>query len=197
MYGSPWNFFPCRAEPAFTSYRRFGIQYAHYAPNQKCDRQIPCGLCTTRGIPHLCRWEPIVVRPTPQRPPTEAISVSANATIEALSARIAALEQALKQQQHGTVNGDDTPNPTGTPSGSQTPEFIPEPSAALSLSAGESNEVENEERPHALIDHDVQVAAVALAQLSLAPKAEYVGSGTVLCALHRVSPTTTFSVASR
>lgn len=135
----------------------------------------------------MCRWEPIVVRPTPQRPPIEAISATANATIEALSARIATLEQALTRQQHGATSGDDSsPNLTGTPSGSQTPEFTPEPSVELSLSAGEPSGTESEERPHALINHDVQVAAVALAQLSLAPKAEYVGSGTVLCALHRL-----------
>lgn len=40
--------------------------------------------------------------------------------------------------------------------------------------------------PRALLDFKVQVAAVALAQLSLAPSAEYVGAGTVLCALHKV-----------
>ena len=35
-------------------------------------------------------------------------------------------------------------------------------------------------------DFDVQLAAVKIAQLSLAPSTEYIGGGTLLCALHKV-----------
>ncbi|EMD35144.1 hypothetical protein CERSUDRAFT_116619 [Gelatoporia subvermispora B] len=53
-------------------------------------------------------------------------------------------------------------------------------------SGSPGNSPVTEECPRALIDFDVQVAAVALAQLSLAPRNEYVGCGTILCALHRL-----------
>lgn len=152
-------------------------------------------MCTTRGIPHLCRWEPIVVRPTPQRPPAEAINATANATIEALSARIAALEQSLFQQQNNSTNTSrDTSPSAAVTSSSHSPESIPVEPSEISLStiADEQTDKENEDGPRALIDYDVQVAAVALAQLSLAPRTEYVGSGTVLCAIHKVSPSTVF-----
>ncbi|EKM52703.1 uncharacterized protein PHACADRAFT_261296 [Phanerochaete carnosa HHB-10118-sp] len=166
---------------------------------QRCDRQFPCGLCTTRGIPHLCRWEPVVVRPAPQRPPSAAISAAANAaaansTIEALSARIAALEQALLQQQ--SCAQKDTNDTTSHASSSLSPpasssestpdlghDFTPSPGAADPCSETEN---EDEDAPPALIDYDVQRAAVALAQLSLAPRTEYVGNGTVLCAIHKL-----------
>ncbi|KAL5524803.1 hypothetical protein ACEPAF_9949 [Sanghuangporus sanghuang] len=40
---------------------------------QKCDRQQPCGLCKTRGVEHLCRWETEpYARPPPARPPGRA-----------------------------------------------------------------------------------------------------------------------------
>ncbi|KAI8990423.1 hypothetical protein BD414DRAFT_521660 [Trametes punicea] len=67
---------------------------------QKCDRQIPCGLCVSRGVPQLCRWEPLVARPVPQRPPEGAPTVpeAAQSTIATLSARIATLEEVISQQ---------------------------------------------------------------------------------------------------
>ena len=46
--------------------------------------------------------------------------------------------------------------------------------------------MEKRDGPVALIDFDVQQAAVALAQLSLAPRTEYIGAGSVLCAIHRL-----------
>ena len=36
---------------------------------QKCDRAQPCGLCKSRGVEHLCRWElEPFARPPPSRP---------------------------------------------------------------------------------------------------------------------------------
>ncbi|GJE92953.1 Zn(II)2Cys6 transcription factor [Phanerochaete sordida] len=161
---------------------------------QRCDRQFPCGLCTTRGIPHLCRWEPIVVRPTPQRPPTAAISAAANSTIETLSARIAALEQALLQQQQqnaarDTNDGTSHSSSMSPPASSEnegTPDLAHDfVSPPASLEAG-AEDREGGEEPRGPIDFKVQAAAVALAQLSLAPRTEYVGNGTVLCAIHKL-----------
>ncbi|KAI0339071.1 hypothetical protein BDW22DRAFT_1381142 [Trametopsis cervina] len=150
---------------------------------QKCDRRSPCGLCTARGIPHLCHWEPIVVRPTPQRPPTMA----RDATIETLMARIATLEAALVRQS--------TPSERGMPRLSSSPlaEAVHTPAeqqlpGSNFVDPTRTNNLQDrgEQEPRALIDYNVQVAAVALAQLSLAPRAEFVGNGTVLCAIHKL-----------
>lgn len=47
---------------------------------QKCDRQQPCGLCTSRGVVHLCRWElEPFARPSPVRPPNGILSRKADA----------------------------------------------------------------------------------------------------------------------
>ncbi|KAL4253796.1 hypothetical protein ABKN59_002976 [Abortiporus biennis] len=144
---------------------------------QKCDRQIPCGLCVTRGIPHLCRWEPIFARPPPQRPPTQAISqpadVDANATIAKLTARVAALEKALEQNQ--TTNSSSKCSHCSRSTNRDASDDIDQSGVSDCDSEG-----------LALIDYNVQTAAVALAQLSLAPRAEYVGNGSVLCAIHRL-----------
>ncbi|CAL1698140.1 unnamed protein product [Somion occarium] len=155
---------------------------------QKCDRQFPCGLCTSRGIPHLCRWEPIVVRPPPQRPPIIATEPTAdpNATIEALLARVAVLEKALLNENGGQRDLDDGPGSNILDSSIRSVHagLIPD-------SRGSSVEQDEEGPrstggPRALLDYNVQLAAVALAQLSLAPRTEYVGAGTVLCALHKL-----------
>lgn len=43
--------------------------------SKKCDRQQPCGLCTSRGVEHLCRWElEPFARPPPARPPNGTAS---------------------------------------------------------------------------------------------------------------------------
>ena len=47
----------------------------------------------------MCRWEPIVTRPDPQRPPAAAVA-STQMTIEVLTARIASLEQELSQAKN-------------------------------------------------------------------------------------------------
>ncbi|CCM05897.1 uncharacterized protein FIBRA_08135 [Fibroporia radiculosa] len=153
---------------------------------QKCDRHTPCGLCVSRGVAHLCRWEPVVSRPAPQQSPAVALANSASETIQALSARIAVLEQTLLRQN--LANGVDT---LALPESSATSK----PLHALGNTSGQSGENDDDGHalggPHALYDYDMQVAAVALAQLSLAPREEYIGDGTVLCALHELgSPET-------
>jgi hypothetical protein len=133
-----------------------------------------------------------VVRPTPQRPPSAALKASANATIEALSSRIAALEAALLQQTGASLpeNHDTSPNFSGmsiSSGPSSSTEGSPDPAEVSQTSCLPHGVKSEEDGPRALIDYNVQVAAVALAQLSLAPKAEYVGNGSVLSALHKAS----------
>lgn len=126
------------------------------------------------------------MRPAPQRPPLAATNSAATATIDALSARIAALEQTLLQhaQQNQQLQdaGQTTSNSnTSSESGSGSTPGSPNTNAEISAPAAPS-----EDGPRSLIDYNVQLAAVALAQLSLAPRTEYVGNGTVLCAIHKV-----------
>ncbi|KAL6308936.1 hypothetical protein BKA93DRAFT_762530 [Sparassis latifolia] len=151
---------------------------------QKCDRQIPCGLCTTRGIAHLCRWEPIVVRPTPQRPPVMPSSAASD-TIQALSTRIAVLEQTLLRQNIQLSTGYDCNSP-GNSTFDQQPSSLDKPEVPIPTGTGAAGGNADSEGPRALYDFNVQVAAVALAQLSLAPREEYIGAGTILCALHKL-----------
>lgn len=135
-----------------------------------------------------------MARPEPQRPPAAAIA-GTQMTIATLTARIASLEQELVQAKNAIeknerglkalesssspspVNTTSIPNSDGSSSGSGTP-------AADHI----HNENGEKDEPRALLDSDVQAAAVALAQLSLAPKTEFVGNGSVLSAIHAVSP---------
>ncbi|KAI0776760.1 hypothetical protein BD413DRAFT_610348 [Trametes elegans] len=191
---------------------------------QKCDRQIPCGLCVSRGVPQLCRWEPIVARPAPQRPPegapTVAVPEAAHSTIAALSARIAALEEVISRQSvqiRDYAGTDGSPPAQGTPPTAVTVASLlasqegSSPSdasssdrstkASRSSGAGTSSTAstsspecvktdssvdEDEECALSHYDYDVQSAAVALAQLSLAPQDEYIGTGTIPYALHKL-----------
>ncbi|KAJ3548015.1 hypothetical protein NM688_g5345 [Phlebia brevispora] len=115
-----------------------------------------------------------------------------SATIEGLSARIAALEQALlskdghdtSQKQNPCHSDEYSPPETSSRTGESTESTATDPDSPKSFEAVTS---QNENGPRALLDFNVQVAAVALAQLSMAPRTEYVGAGTVLCALHKVS----------
>ncbi|KIK68953.1 hypothetical protein GYMLUDRAFT_67663 [Collybiopsis luxurians FD-317 M1] len=67
---------------------------------QKCDRANPCGLCTSRGVAHLCRWSSVpFARPTPARPPSHArltTELEDKIKIQQLSDRICALETQLE-----------------------------------------------------------------------------------------------------
>ncbi|KAK7045690.1 hypothetical protein VNI00_007523 [Paramarasmius palmivorus] len=69
---------------------------------QRCDRNYPCGLCTSRGVSHLCRWESVPVsRPTPARPPDHRglrTATDSETKIKELSERIVVLERSLEQQ---------------------------------------------------------------------------------------------------
>ncbi|KAI0670229.1 hypothetical protein C8Q78DRAFT_1090356 [Trametes maxima] len=167
---------------------------------QKCDRQIPCGLCVSRGVPHLCRWEPLVARPAPQRPPEGAPTVaeSTQSTIATLSARIAALEEVISRQsvqiRQYAGSGDSPSGTEASPNAVTVESLVASGSASVkdgSSASGSSpghddSGTEEEECALSRYDYDVQRAAVALAQLSLAPQDEYIGSGTIPYALNKL-----------
>ncbi|KAH8084905.1 hypothetical protein BXZ70DRAFT_566096 [Cristinia sonorae] len=151
---------------------------------QKCDRQIPCSLCSSRGIAHLCRWEPIVVRPPPQRPPDQTRATAGQAqgpshTVESLLARVAELEEALRsrnaQDQHDVSErlDDDTVTLANRSTSGGHFEGSKPDSSTPSL--------QNDADAAGPVEDDIQVAVTALAQLSLAPGTEYVGAGTLAC----------------
>ncbi|KAH9920875.1 uncharacterized protein BXZ73DRAFT_91886 [Epithele typhae] len=166
---------------------------------QKCDRQIPCSLCVSRGIPHLCRWEPLVQRPAPQRPPDGAPTSPAQSTIAALTARITLLEETITRQnklisgQHSdrltwSLDGDTMVPPEWRTVDTPDEEAPPEPSAEdpdlfylqSSDPPGDSTE------DGGPCESDVQLAAVEMARLTLAPSDEYIGTGTIVCAIHKL-----------
>lgn len=128
-----------------------------------------------------------MVRPTPQRPPVAAIQAAtdANATIEALMARVAALEQALNNKEKGDLSERPGSDILGNTTLASQSNLIPS-SRSPSVDTDEDHPPGDQAGPRALLDYNVQIAAVALAQLSLAPRTEYIGSGTVLCALHKL-----------
>lgn len=68
---------------------------------QKCDRAYPCGLCVSRGVPHLCHWSPVpIARPTPAKPPARTKTVVESEDqkkMQHLSDRICLLERQLEQ----------------------------------------------------------------------------------------------------
>jgi hypothetical protein len=113
---------------------------------QKCDRQQPCGLCKSRNVEHLCRWElEPYARPQPARPPA-------------------------KLERSGSVEGQSSASYS-----SCTPHKV-EPS------------LDPETTPDGtVVDQEVKEAAIALAQLSVARQGEYMGLGSLVCALHKVS----------
>ena len=169
--------------------------------SQKCDRQIPCSLCVSRGIPQLCRWEPLVARPAPQRPPEGAPvggedSGTHQSTIAALSARIAALEQTILRQ-NALVQGAANTAASGTCANTDaTEQFMRE--FGLVGDAGSSSAQgddltgsgccppPDDSAELSRYDFEVQLAAIKMAQMSLAPQNEYIGGGTILCAIHKV-----------
>ncbi|KAI0712762.1 hypothetical protein C8T65DRAFT_574527 [Cerioporus squamosus] len=163
---------------------------------QKCDRQIPCALCVSRGIPQLCRWEPLVSRPAPQRPPEGAPVGSHQSTIAALSARIAVLEQTILRQNalaQSTSSGEESGGESANADVTEKLQVFPESFGTNNGDSSTSESPENNTSGQPLdsaelsrYDFDVQLAAIKMAQMSLAPSNEYVGGGTVICAIHKL-----------
>ncbi|KIY49776.1 hypothetical protein FISHEDRAFT_40844, partial [Fistulina hepatica ATCC 64428] len=134
-------------------------------------RQRPCSLCVSRGVPHLCRWEP-----APYARSLKSTSASGEpevkSTIEQLRSRIEALESALKQANANAENHlEETPSLTATPETEESPSTKDvDPVATVAASVG---------------PEDVYDAAMSLAQLSMSNRGEYMGMGSLLCLLYR------------
>ncbi|KAF4620331.1 hypothetical protein D9613_000355 [Agrocybe pediades] len=176
---------------------------------QKCDRKYPCSLCVTRGVEHLCRWESVpVARPTPARPPANALRDSASGQtdqselIAELRKKITSLEGELERAKEHLIS----PYLTCSSSGCRT----------YATSSPSANSAENSHSPrtftpavdrpasffelrkdgsegpshHAIIDDGTYEATSTIAQLSLAHHGEFIGRGSLLCALHSMTSRT-------
>ncbi|KAG5646228.1 hypothetical protein DXG03_004055 [Asterophora parasitica] len=164
---------------------------------QKCDRTYPCSLCVSRGVSHLCRWETVpVARPAPARPPK---TTSSEETIQQLLSRIASLEQALGEQNvqelYGQTNADalfhNTPSGSSTLMATEGASSYVSPGPDIPSPSPSNLRGTDEEEPLSRPLNHLQPAAYAttsaLAHLSLGHHGEYIGRGSVICALHAIS----------
>ncbi|KAF8070816.1 hypothetical protein FPV67DRAFT_1488820 [Lyophyllum atratum] len=173
---------------------------------QKCDRKYPCSLCVSRGVTHLCRWETVpLARPAPARPPNVSTLPSSEQTIQQLLSRIASLEKALRVQNSPKSQGQTKIEPIpdtlflNSPSGSSTlastentsPHTSPGPDLPPPHSRSKElcGEQEIEHQPCRLdrLQPTAYATTSALAHLSVGHHGEYIGRGSLVCALHAIS----------
>ncbi|KAF8160876.1 hypothetical protein B0H34DRAFT_355803 [Crassisporium funariophilum] len=181
---------------------------------QKCDRNHPCSLCITRGVPHLCRWESVpLARPAPARPPVTAvqenIALGSSAHIQELQQRVEALEKELArtreecnplQRNHLSEphSNQTTPPPSDIPDINMSINITPARLSDLSQASSSSPEdmadyplappedMALDKLPFSLDDVAYEATAL-LAQLSLAHHGEFIGRGSLICALHSIT----------
>lgn len=167
---------------------------------QKCDRNHPCSLCVSRGVAHLCRWETVpLARPAPARPPASALreaTLSDQSTVIArLKQRIAVLEDELERarEQSSSPNPSNMSIPPSTDTGgssTSSPSQLsgqqsPKNCFAECLQRVTDNTlVDLDPFP---LDDDAYGVTSTLAQISLAHHGEFIGRGSLLCALHSVT----------
>ncbi|KAJ6558470.1 hypothetical protein DFH09DRAFT_922599, partial [Mycena vulgaris] len=174
---------------------------------QRCDRVYPCGLCVSRGVSHLCRWENVpVARPTPARPPVVPAPGTNDASIQQLSARIASLEQTVVAERRRNRTRSDThldafsgSSPHSSSRGLSIPNDYSPHNSVVSLqspSSGNSpysspepysQEDENERLPATPLTEGVYHTVASLTQQSIAHHGEYIGRGSSLSALYSIS----------
>ncbi|KAJ7668484.1 hypothetical protein DFH06DRAFT_982925 [Mycena polygramma] len=161
---------------------------------QRCDRVYPCGLCVSRGVSHLCRWENVpVARPAPARPPVVPSPVGDS--IQQLSARIASLEQTVVAERLRNRH-DSSPHSSGR--GLSLPNEYSPRNSVVSLQSSSANSPysspepyeEDTERLAAPLPDNVYQTVSSLTQQSLAHHGEYIGRGSSLSALYSISSQT-------
>ncbi|KAL0956253.1 hypothetical protein HGRIS_002407 [Hohenbuehelia grisea] len=173
---------------------------------QKCDRNQPCGLCVSRGVSHLCRWENVpVARPPPRRPPGFAVEPKPHSSREEeLLSRIATLEDVISQlQSNSSVNsftrGDfgsevSQSQTAGDPASLAVPDLFRSSSYSSTSSSSSSPDLHEHQRPledgnrGAENDNfEAYTITAALSQVSLVHYGEYLGRGTIFASLHTLS----------
>lgn len=174
--------------------------------SQKCDRKYPCSLCVTRGVEHLCRWESVpVARPAPARPPASAFRGARDTPndqselIAELRKRISTLEGELEKAQEHLISPYLTCSSSGcrissTSPSTKSPDINQSPRTdGLNVPGGRLTRFftlnKDASGANAIIDDGTYEATSTLAQLSLAHHGEFIGRGSLLCALHSVCST--------
>ncbi|KAJ6593610.1 hypothetical protein B0H19DRAFT_27376 [Mycena capillaripes] len=167
---------------------------------QRCDRVYPCGLCVSRGVSHLCRWENVpVARPTPARPPVVPAPGTSD-SIQQLSARIASLEQTVVAERLRNRSRSDQQHESSPHSSSRglslSNDYSPHnsvvslqsPSSVNSpYSSPEPYEEDSERLAATPLPDNVYQTVSSLTQQSLAHHGEYIGRGSSLSALYSIS----------
>ncbi|KAJ7502869.1 hypothetical protein B0H11DRAFT_2360274, partial [Mycena galericulata] len=173
---------------------------------QRCDRVYPCGLCVSRGVSHLCRWENVpVARPTPARPPVVPAAGTNDANIQLLSARIASLEQTViaerlrnRPRSDNFLSGSSPRSSSGGLSLSN--DYSPRNSVVSLQSPSSGNSPYSSPEPYPQEEESERLATVvnplpdsvyhtvsSLTQQSIAHHGEYIGGGSSLSALYSIS----------
>ncbi|KAG7090971.1 hypothetical protein E1B28_010038 [Marasmius oreades] len=183
---------------------------------QRCDRNYPCGLCTQRGVSHLCRWETVpVARPAPARPPDHAgvrSVLDSDAKIRELSERIAMLERSLEYQKAngadqsdpslfrpspshgGTSSGHSPLYPNDVSPGPQRCPSAPGDSSPYSSPEPSASHDDGEDQPALVLSQGTFEPACKLMQLTAGLRGEYLGNRGAWDLLHSIlseGPTTT------
>ncbi|KAL1756231.1 hypothetical protein FB107DRAFT_211856 [Schizophyllum commune] len=183
---------------------------------QKCDRQHPCGLCIERNVQDTCEYLSVpYARPAPGRGSGSAES----STSQGLRARVAELEQEqtglrdrnavleqenetlraqlvdLRQQlMHAMAHAHASPRWS---SSSQTPAASDFASPMFVVGAPDEDpqsKPREEPKPPPYmrpLDDDIYSISFVWAQRSLGHVGEFIGRGSILCALHSVSSKST------
>ncbi|KAF8058799.1 hypothetical protein FPV67DRAFT_1523765 [Lyophyllum atratum] len=159
---------------------------------QKCDRKYPCSLCVSRGVTHLCRWETVpLARPAPARPPNVSTLPSSEQTIQQLLSRIASLEKALRVQNNTLFLNSPSGSSTLASTENTSPHTSPGPDLPPPHSRSKElcGEQEIEHQPCRLdrLQPTAYATTSALAHLSVGHHGEYIGRGSLVCALHAIS----------
>ncbi|KAJ7188570.1 hypothetical protein C8R46DRAFT_1055130 [Mycena filopes] len=159
---------------------------------QRCDRVYPCGLCVSRGVSHLCRWENVpVARPAPARPPCSS-NIGWRLEQTVVAERLRNRSQSDKLHDGLAVSSPSSralslPNDYSphnsvvslqSPSSANSPYSSPEPY---------SQEEENDRQAATPLPDNVYQTVSSLTQQSIAHHGEYVGRGSSLSALYSIS----------
>ncbi|KAJ7076900.1 hypothetical protein B0H15DRAFT_575846 [Mycena belliarum] len=171
---------------------------------QRCDRVYPCGLCVSRGVSHLCRWENVpVARPTPARPPVVPAPGTSDASIQQLSARIASLEQTVVNERLRNRLATDyhLDAPSGSSPRDPPNKYSPRNSSVSLQSTSSANSPYSSPEPYSQDDDGetltttpisdrVYHVVASLIQQSMAHRGEYIGEGSSLSALYSITSRT-------
>ncbi|KAL1742363.1 fungal-specific transcription factor domain-containing protein [Schizophyllum fasciatum] len=166
---------------------------------QKCDRAHPCGLCVERGCQDTCEYLDVpYARPPPGRGSGSAESMQSQGLrtriaelereVAALTAQVTALQQRLAA--HASPRWSSS---SQTPAASDfaSPVFAVGPAPLGEEAHGKRSEEPTPPAHMKPFEDSVYSCSFIYAQRSLGHVGEFIGRGSILCALHAVSSKST------